>query len=191
MQDPLRTKVPRCPSPPSAIHSQGRGALKLEPTLLTGPAVLSFLGLPQHPPPRFSWGGDRAPLQPLAPPIPTLHAERKQKCPGTPPRGSKRKLSPGLLKRVAPTWPWCDPCPIRSPDSTLIHPRATLKASLQRNHLAATIPAARHDSGLLASVPSQLGPHPHTRLSPSPSYTQSDQSSWLPVLPSTCLPHRS
>lgn len=53
-QEPLRTKVPGQPSPAPDTHRQERGALRLEPTPLNGPAVLPFLDLPQHPPPRFS-----------------------------------------------------------------------------------------------------------------------------------------
>ena len=102
MQDPFRTKVPQRPSPPSAIHSQERGALKLEPTLLNGPAILFFLGLPQHSPPRFSWGGDQAPLQPLALLILTLHTEHKQKCPGSPTQGLKEEAEPRPAQEGGP-----------------------------------------------------------------------------------------
>lgn len=97
--------------------------------LLAEPA-LSFLDIPQHAPPRLSWGGHRTPAQPLVPPISTLQTEPKHKCPKQPtiPRGPKRKLSPGLPNRMAPMWPWWDPSPNRPPDSTLICPRTTLKA---------------------------------------------------------------
>lgn len=81
-QDPLRTKVPGQPSPAPATHHQERGALRLEPTPLNGPAVLPFLDLPQHPPPRFSSPparGSRIPLskhncsrKALGPTTPTL-----------------------------------------------------------------------------------------------------------------------
>lgn len=101
----------------------------------------------------FSWGGDQASSQPQIPPASALQAEpsRKRPHPLPPPplpRGSQRKLSPGLLKRVAPTWPWCDH--IRSPDSTHITCTGGISNASPPDDLRPTLKACHS-----ASTPSQ------------------------------------